>query len=275
MLFCVSVLLFGHIPIGITLGLCLVHSPNGKSVSWSESGARPQGRGSSVFHRLSVHVRRQAVGQSQTAVIRPLTNALHAPHLENHPGLDTDRNNSQPDDKALYNLDEEDTEGGRRPQNLNATAQDGREPASYSSAHLLDHSSDHLEGGRVHTLSSNVSAFDEIVTAAGKVSPIYTPLASQLPLPLQGEILSENGSEMEALDLIHGFLYDSTVQEEEEEEAGEEELAQSKLTLLTPPSPFRDSLRSGGSITGSPTSDKDPNAPQEVTYAPKQSSFTL
>ncbi|KAL7872300.1 hypothetical protein SRHO_G00072830 [Serrasalmus rhombeus] len=149
------------------------------------------------------------------------------------------RNGSQPDDKALYNLNEEDDEGGRCPQNLNRTAQDGREPAFYSPAHLMDHTTDHLEGGR-------------------------------------GEMLSEEGSEMEALDLIHGFLYDSAVQEEEEEEeGGEEELAQSKLTLLTPPSPFRDSLRSGGSIPGSPASDNNPNAPQEVTYAPKQSSFTL
>ncbi|XP_072535124.1 metabotropic glutamate receptor 1 isoform X1 [Salminus brasiliensis] len=254
-------------------------NPNGKSVSWSESGARPQGRGSSVFHRLSVHVRRQAVGQSQTAVIRPLTNASQAPHPEYHPGLDTDRNGSQSDDKALYNLSEEDDEGGRRPRNLNGTPQDGREPAPYSPAHLMDHTTDHLEGGRVDTLSSNVTAFDESITATGnRVSPAYNPFASQLPLPLQGEMLSEEGSEMEALDLIHGFLYDSTVQEEEEEEeeeGGEEELAQSKLTLLTPPSPFRDSLRSGGSIPGSPASDNNPNAPQEVTYAPKQSSFTL
>uniref|UniRef100_W5L5C2 Metabotropic glutamate receptor 1 n=1 Tax=Astyanax mexicanus TaxID=7994 RepID=W5L5C2_ASTMX len=253
-------------------------NPNGKSVSWSESGARPQGRGSSVFHRLSVHVRRQAVGQSQTAVIRPLTNASQAPNPEYQPGLDTDRNGSQSEDKSLYNLSEEDDEGGRRPRNLNGTAQDGMEPALYSPARLMDRAADHLEGGRVDTLSSNVTAFDESITATGnRVSPAYNPLASQLPLPLHGEMLSEEGSDVEALDLIHGFLYDSTVQEEEEEEeeGGEGELAQSKLTLLTPPSPFRDSLRSGGSTPGSPASDNDPNAPKEVTYALKQSSFTL
>lgn len=261
MLFCVSLLLFGPFPVGITLGLCLVHSPNGKSVSWSESGARPQARGSSVFHRLSVHVRRQAVGQSQTAVIRPLTNASQPLHPEYDPGLDTDHNGSQPNTKALYNLNEEADDGCR-------TTPDRSEPASYSPAHLMGLTSDPPQ---VDTLTSNIRAFSE------RVSPAYSPLSNQLPLPLQGEMLSEEGSEMEALDLIHGFLYDSTVQEEEEEdeeeeeEGEQEELAQSKLNLLAPPSPFRDSLHSGRSIPGSP----EPNPSEEVTYAPKQSSFTL
>ncbi|KAM9495069.1 metabotropic glutamate receptor 1 isoform 1-T3 [Clarias gariepinus] len=234
-------------------------NPNGKSVSWSESGARPQARGSSVFHRLSVHVRRQAVGQSQTAVIRPLTNASQPLHPEYDPGLDTDHNGSQPNTKALYNLNEEADDGCR-------TTPDRSEPASYSPAHLMGLTSDPPQ---VDTLTSNIRAFSE------RVSPAYSPLSNQLPLPLQGEMLSEEGSEMEALDLIHGFLYDSTVQEEEEEdeeeEGEQEELAQSKLNLLAPPSPFRDSLHSGRSIPGSP----EPNPSEEVTYAPKQSSFTL
>lgn len=275
MLFCVSLLPFGPFPVGITLGLCLVHSPNGKSVSWSESGARPQGRGSSVFHRLSVHVRRQAVGQSQTAVIRPLTNASQPLHPEYDPGLDTDHNGSQPNTKVLYNLTEEGDEGCQSPCNVQGTTLDRREPASYS-----PHASDHLDGGQVDTLSSNVRAFDEML--GNRLSPAYNPLSNQLPLPLQGEMLSEDGSEMEALDLIHGFLYDSTVQEEAEEEedeeeegAGQEELAHRKLTLLAPPSPFRDSLHSGRSIPGSPALDNEPNISQEVIYAPKQSSFTL
>lgn len=278
MLFCVSLLLFGPFPVGITLGLCLVHSPNGKSVSWSESGARPQGRGSSVFHRLSVHVRRQAVGQSQTAVIRPLTNASQPLHSEYDPGLDTDHNGSQPNTKVLYNLSEEGDEGCQSPCNDHGTTPDRRDPASYSPARLMGLTSDPLDRGQVDTLSSNIRAFDEML--GNRVSPAYNPLSNQLPLPLQGEMFSEEGSEMEALNLIHGFLYDSTVQEEEEEEeeeqeGGQEELAQSKLALLAPPSPFRDSLHSGRSIPGTPAPDSEPNASQEVTYAPKQSSFTL
>uniref|UniRef100_A0A7N9AWU9 Metabotropic glutamate receptor 1 n=1 Tax=Mastacembelus armatus TaxID=205130 RepID=A0A7N9AWU9_9TELE len=51
------------------LGLYLVHSSNGKSVSWSESGARHPPRGGNVWHRLSVHVRKQEAGLNQMAVI--------------------------------------------------------------------------------------------------------------------------------------------------------------------------------------------------------------
>ncbi|XP_065112844.1 metabotropic glutamate receptor 1 isoform X1 [Paramisgurnus dabryanus] len=243
-------------------------NPNGKSVSWSESGARPQGRGSSVFHRLSVHVRRQAVGQSQMAVIRPLTNASQPPNPEYDAGINTAPNGSQPEDKALYNLNE----GHDGSQHLHTT-QEGGLPSSYPHTSLLDRTTECPQGGQVDTLSSAVPDFDQFGI---KVSPAYKTSANQLPLPLQGVVFTEDGPEMEALDLIHGFLCENATQEEEEEEEGvEEELAQSKLTLLTPPSPFRDSLQSGKSIPGSPASDNDPPFSQNRNYAPKQSSFTL
>ncbi|XP_050994358.1 metabotropic glutamate receptor 1 isoform X1 [Labeo rohita] len=244
-------------------------NPNGKSVSWSESGARPQGRGSSVFHRLSVHVRRQAVGQSQTAVIRPLTNASQPSQSEYDAGLNTAPNGSHPDDKDLYNLSEGHDGGPQHP-----TTHEGGLPPSYSPPNLIDHSTDCPQGGPVDTLSSTVPDFDQFVIGTGNKP---SPVANQLPLPLQGEAFPEEGSEMEALDLIQGFLCESATQEEEEEEEEgvEEELAQSKLTLLTPPSPFRDSLQSGGSIPGSPGSDNNPHFSQNMNYAPKQSSFTL
>ncbi|XP_056621095.1 metabotropic glutamate receptor 1 isoform X1 [Triplophysa dalaica] len=236
-------------------------NPNGKSVSWSESGARPQGRGSSVFHRLSVHVRRQAVGQSQTAVIRPLTNASEPPHPEYDAGLNAAPNGSHPEDKALYDLNEEGNQ---------LLQQHTTQELSYSPTHLIDHTTDRPQGGQVDTLSSTVPDFDQFVIGTGdKLSPAYKSSANQLPLPLQGDAFPEDGSEMEALDLIHRFLCDSGTQEEEEE------VAQSKLTLLTPPSPFRDSLQSGVSIPGSPASDNDPPFSQNLNYAPKQSSFTL
>lgn len=257
---------------GITLGLCFIHSPNGKSVSWSESGARPQGRGSSVFHRLSVHVRRQAVGQSQTAVIRPLTNASQPPQSEYDAGLNTAPNGSHPEDKELYNLSEGHDGGPQHP-----TTQEGMVPPSYSPPNLIDHNTDCPQGGLVDTLSSTVPDFDQFVIGTGnKSSPVaYKLSTNQLPLPLQGEAFPVEGSEMEALDLIQGFLCESATHEEEEEEGVEEELAQSKLTLLTPPSPFRDSLRSGGSIPGSPGSDNNPPFSENMNYNPKQSSFTL
>ncbi|XP_002665785.3 metabotropic glutamate receptor 1 isoform X1 [Danio rerio] len=250
-------------------------NPNGKSVSWSESGARPQGRGSSVFHRLSVHVRRQAVGQSQTAVIRPLTNASQPPESEYGAGLNTAPNGSHPDDKDLYNLGEGHDGGPQHP-----TAQEGGLPPSYSPPNLIDHSADCPEREPVDTLSSTVPDFDQFVIGTGNnLSPVsYKSSANQLPLPLHGDAFPEEGSEMEALDLIQGFLCGGATQEEEEEEEEEgveEELAQSKLTLLTPPSPFRDSLQSGGSIPGSPSSDNNPLFSQSMNYTPKQSSFTL
>uniref|UniRef100_A0A7N8YAJ8 Metabotropic glutamate receptor 1 n=1 Tax=Mastacembelus armatus TaxID=205130 RepID=A0A7N8YAJ8_9TELE len=57
------------------LGLYLVHSSNGKSVSWSESGARHPPRGGNVWHRLSVHVRKQERGN-------PCQGDLNKPTLE-------------------------------------------------------------------------------------------------------------------------------------------------------------------------------------------------
>ncbi|XP_016391735.1 metabotropic glutamate receptor 1-like [Sinocyclocheilus rhinocerous] len=248
-------------------------NPNGKSVSWSESGARPQGRGSSVFHRLSVHVRRQAIGQSQTAVIRPLTNASQPHESEYDAGLNTAPTGSHPDNKDLYNLSEGHDGGPQHP-----TTHEGGVPPSYSPSNLIDHSTDCPQGRPVDTLSSTLPDFDQFVIGTGnKSSPVtYKSSANQLPLPMQGEAFPEEGSELEALDLIQGFLCESATQEEEDEEEGvEEELAQSKLTLLTPPSPFRDSLQAGGSIPGSPGSDNNPPFSQSMNYAPTQSSFTL
>lgn len=226
-----------------------------------------------MFHRLSVHVRRQAVGQSQTAVIRPLTNASQPPESEYDAGLNTAPNGSHPDNKDLYNLSEGHDGGPQHP-----TTHEGGVPPSYSPPNLIDHSTDCPQGRPVDTLSSTVPDFDQFVIGTGNKScPVaYKSSTNQLPLPLQGEAFPEEGSELEALDLIQGFLCESATQEEEEEEEDvEEELAQSKLTLLTPPSPFRDSLQAGGSIPGSPGSDNNPPFSQSMNYAPKQSSFTL
>ncbi len=192
-----------------------------------------------------MHVRRQAVGQSQTAVIRPLTNASQPPESEYDAGLNTAPNGSHPDNKDLYNLSEGHDGGPQHP-----TTHGGGVPPSYSPPNLIDHSTDCPQGRLVDTLSSTVPDFDQFVISTGKKSsPVaYKSSANQLPLPLQGEAFPEEGSELEALDLIQGFLCESATQEEEEEEeeSVEEELAQSKLTLLTPPSPFRDSFQAGG-----------------------------
>ncbi|XP_010876824.1 metabotropic glutamate receptor 1b isoform X3 [Esox lucius] len=77
---------------------------NGKSVSWSEPGARHHPpKGEHNWHRLSVHVKRQEAGCSnQTAVIRPLTNSY--PNTGSSLAMDY----SDLSTKTLYNVVEED-----------------------------------------------------------------------------------------------------------------------------------------------------------------------
>ncbi|KAL0969793.1 hypothetical protein UPYG_G00232380 [Umbra pygmaea] len=77
---------------------------NGKSVSWSEPGARHHPpKGEHNWHRLSVHVKRQDAGCSnQMAVIRPLTNTYH----NTGSGMAIDY--SDLSTKTLYNVAEED-----------------------------------------------------------------------------------------------------------------------------------------------------------------------
>eukprot|EP00063_Salmo_salar_P077744 XP_014052579.1 PREDICTED: metabotropic glutamate receptor 1-like isoform X2 [Salmo salar] len=77
---------------------------NGKSVSWSEPGARHHPpKGEHNWHRLSVHVKRQDAGCSnQMAVIRPLTNTYH------NTGSSMAMEFSDLSTKTLYNVAEED-----------------------------------------------------------------------------------------------------------------------------------------------------------------------
>ncbi|CDQ80570.1 unnamed protein product [Oncorhynchus mykiss] len=280
--------------------LYLVHSSNGKSVSWSEPGARHPQRGGNVWHRLSVHVRKQEAGSNQTAVIRPLTNATVDPHScdPHHHGPGTDPHLPHPGTKALYNLAEEEDEGGEArplwtPSHSHSGmlhGQDSEEPPSYS--HLTDCTTEHLQGAMVDTHSSNVPGFNDTMGASGiQASSTNQPQSftfSQLSHPLQGGasfgeedlISSLEGAEGGALDLLHSYT------EEEEEDDEKEELAQSKLTLedslaLTPPSPFRDSVCSAGSVPGSPVSESVFCSPPSSAYSSvilqdfRQSSSTL
>nr|XP_046148102.1 metabotropic glutamate receptor 1 isoform X1 [Oncorhynchus gorbuscha] len=256
---------------------------NGKSVSWSEPGARHPQRGGNVWHRLSVHVRKQEAGSNQMAVIRPLTNAPVDPHScdphhqQHSPG--TDPHFPHPGTTALYNLAEEEDEEARplwiAPHSHSGTlhGKDSEEPPSYS--HLTTKP---LQGVMVDTHSSNIPGFNDTMGASGtQASSTNQPLGftfSQLSCPLQvgasfgGEDLISplEGAEGEALDLLHSYT------EEDDEEEGEEELAQSKLTLedslaLSPPSPFRDSVHSAGSVPGSPISESALCSPPSSAYS--------
>uniref|UniRef100_A0A673AIU0 Metabotropic glutamate receptor 1 n=1 Tax=Sphaeramia orbicularis TaxID=375764 RepID=A0A673AIU0_9TELE len=165
---------------------------NGKSVSWSESGARHPPRGGNVWHRLSVHVRKQEAGLNQTAVIRPLTNTPDPHSCEPSTcdlGTDPQLPQEPPGTKPLYNL-------------LN----------TFSTSF----------GPRVGT-------FEE-----------------------------------------EGYIYDAKGEEEGEDEEGED-LTPNKPGLedslaLSPPSPFRDSVCSGESITGSPITESMLGSPPSSVY---------
>ncbi|XP_074471821.1 metabotropic glutamate receptor 1 isoform X1 [Sebastes fasciatus] len=252
---------------------------NGKSVSWSESGARHPPRGGNVWHRLSVHVRKQEAGLNQTAVIRPLTNTPD-PHscepstcdLGTEPQLPQEPRGAKP----LYNLAEEDDEGdSQRP--LWAPACSGQalesnldKPASYLPSHLKGCTAERSHGAVVDTHSSYVPALNDHA-ARQAIPTINEPLSlspSLLPLaPQMGVFEEEEGSEDEELDLLHSYIYDP-----EGEDGYGEDLTPNKPILedtlaLSPPSPFRDSVCSGESISDSPIMGSMLGSPPSSVYS--------
>ncbi|XP_059211985.1 metabotropic glutamate receptor 1 isoform X2 [Centropristis striata] len=166
--------------------------------------------------------------------------------------------------KPLYNLVEEDDEGdSQRPlwtptcsgqmQELESNLD---KPASYLPSHLKGCTTERLQGAVVDTHSSHVPALND--HTAKEAIPANEPLSltpSQLPLASQVGVFEEEGSEDEELDLLHSYIYDA--KEEGEGEDGEgEDLTQNKPTLedslaLSPPSPFKDSVCSGESVSDS------------------------
>eukprot|EP00063_Salmo_salar_P068128 XP_014042963.1 PREDICTED: metabotropic glutamate receptor 1-like [Salmo salar] len=204
------------------------------------------------------------------------------PHHQQHsPGTDPHLGTT-----ALYNLAEEEDEEARplwiAPHSHSGTLH-GKD--SYLTT-------EPLQGVMVDTHSSNIPGFNDTMGASGiQASSTNQPLGftfSQLSCPLQGgasfggeDLISPlEGAEGEALDLLHSYT------EEEEEDDEKEELAQSKLTLedslaLTPPSPFRDSVCSAGSVPGSPVSESVFCSPPSSAYSSvilqdfRQSSSTL
>uniref|UniRef100_A0A673AF12 Metabotropic glutamate receptor 1 n=1 Tax=Sphaeramia orbicularis TaxID=375764 RepID=A0A673AF12_9TELE len=198
---------------------------NGKSVSWSESGARHPPRGGNVWHRLSVHVRKQEAGLNQTAVIRPLTNTPDPHSCEPSTcdlGTDPQLPQEPPGTKPLYNL-------------LPC-------PCTERPPH---------QGGKSCQRAFELNTFS---TSFG---------------PRVGTF-EEEGPEDEELDLLHSYIYDAKGEEEGEDEEGED-LTPNKPGLedslaLSPPSPFRDSVCSGESITGSPITESMLGSPPSSVY---------
>ncbi|CAL8393129.1 unnamed protein product [Arctogadus glacialis] len=252
---------------------------NGKSVSWSESGPRHPPRGGNVWHRLSVHVRKQEAGTNQMAVIRPLTNAPD-PHSCEPPtprdlGTDPRLPTEPPVTKALYNVAEEDDDDeeeeeeegdSQRPLWTPACPQPPTRPGSgpQPDTPLLPPplpsrtvvAAEHFQRAEVETHRSSVPLplpHPHPRPAPTDTAPPPQILApSRLPAALQAGVFGEEGPETDELDLLHSYMHDS--KDEEEAEEDEESLSKSKLTLedslaLSPPSPFRDSVCSEGSVS--------------------------
>lgn len=215
---------------------------NGKSVSWSESGPRHPPKGGSVWHRLSVHVRKQEA--NQTAVIRPLTNTPD-PHSCDPPtgdlGTDTQPPEDPPGGAQKPPLCNEDNNEDRTHRPFWTPTCSGQKRESHSGCPTAE--------GLVDTHISHVPSLNDRPTIESTNEPLsLTP--SRLPV---GGALEENR------DLLRSYIYKGQ-QEEAEEDPGEEDgLLQHKAALedslaLSPPSPFRDSVCSGESGSGSPSS---------------------
>lgn len=264
-----------HLPFSChsNLGLYLVHSSNGKSVSWSESGARHPPRGGNVWHRLSVHVRKQEAGLNQMAVIRPLTNTPDPHSCEPSTcdlGTDPHPSQERPGTKPLYNLVEEADEGdAQRPFWSSTCSGQGLEssldkPASYLPSHLIGRTTESLQGA----VADMPALKDHTAREAIPANELLSLTPSKLPLAPEVGFFEEEGSEDEELDLLHSYIYDA--KEEGEDEEGKD-LTQNKATLedslaLSPPSPFRDSVCSGDSVSGSPLNESMLGSPQSSVY---------
>lgn len=268
-----------------------------------------------MWHRLSVHVKRQEAGSNQTAVIKPLTNSYQHRAAE-FSDLST---------KTLYNVAEEDEES--EPVRYNPPASppmmalgqiaacglmtgEGAELYTPENTNLraVGLGGERLPGEMVvsRVFSGDIAEFGRASESSGM--PVYhqAHLIQQEPvLPLNldqfdpdhafplvlGEDDDEDGEEGEQFGLLQGYVFDNSRAHEEEEvvevEEEEEDLAEAKLVVddslaLMPPSPFRDSaVAPAGPFPSSPVSESILCSPPHATYASailgdfKQSSSTL
>ncbi|XP_026142180.1 metabotropic glutamate receptor 1-like isoform X2 [Carassius auratus] len=266
---------------------------NGKSVSWSEPGSRHPPKGEHMWHRLSVHVKRQEAGSNQTAVIKPLTNTF------NNPGMEF----SHLSTKTLYNVAEED-EGDPIRYNPPGSPPLMGKPMIKSVADMTFYTPEQhvpqknsvlpqycIADQEVLEFNSSMPDLDEIISLPELGDEVISSLQPQIlhPHPILSMHMDaypdEPTSPLEEVEndqfgLLQGYMYDNAQIHDEEE------LVQIKMTMedsvaLMPPSPFRDSLGSGSPIPNSPMSESILCTPPSVTYASvilrdyKQTSSTL
>nr|XP_015824998.2 metabotropic glutamate receptor 1 isoform X1 [Nothobranchius furzeri]XP_054597741.1 metabotropic glutamate receptor 1 isoform X1 [Nothobranchius furzeri] len=277
-------------------------SSNGKSVSWSEPGARHPPKGDHMWHRLSVHVKRQEAGSNQMAVIKPLTNTYQ----------NTSREFSDLSTKTLYNVAEEDESDpvaysspasppmmahGQTPAR-ELIKGESEEVELYSPEPLQPHSiicqhdvvERHQE--KVVLRKPNLPELSDVISMPQVVSggmPVYhqAHLIQQKPIlpvhldPFDDELVSPlEEDDEEQFGLLRGYMYNNT-QIQEEEDLVEAKLVMEDSVALMPPSPFRDCGPSASLFPNSPVSESILCTPPDVTYSSviftdfKQSSSTL
>ncbi|XP_023695025.2 metabotropic glutamate receptor 1b isoform X1 [Paramormyrops kingsleyae] len=268
---------------------------NGKSVSWSEPGARQPPKGEHMWHRLSVHVKRQETGSNQTAVIKPLTKASH----------NTGLNFSDLSTKTLYNVAEEDEGDPIRynppssPPMMIERPPSGptKEPEGlqmYMTQHLQNLLPQQVDIEQLQEMvdkfNANIPDLSDLINLEGPedgVRPVFPPHVVQQqvlsqPIAVFGDLAASPEEEVESehFNLILGYMGDDVTVHEEEE------MAQAKSAIeespaLTPPTPFKDLMESGTPFNNSPVSESILCTPPSVTYASiilrdyKQSSSTL
>lgn len=258
-----------------------------------------------MWHRLSVHVKRQEAGSNQMAVIKPLTNTYQNTALE-FSDLST---------KTLYNVAEEDE---TEPVRYNSPATPpmmahvqmpacglikhmGDGVQLYSPEPQLQNSTipqrvimDHLQEEVVapSKFSNDMPELSKVGTTPAVVSggmPVYhqAHLIQQDPVlpmhldPFDEEPEEEEEMENEQFGLLQGYMYNNA-QIHDEEDLVEIKLATEDSLALMPPSPFRDCSGPPASpFPNSPVSESILCSPPNVTYASvilrdyKQSSSTL
>uniref|UniRef100_A0A8C5G599 Metabotropic glutamate receptor 5 n=1 Tax=Gouania willdenowi TaxID=441366 RepID=A0A8C5G599_GOUWI len=264
-------------------------SSNGKSVSWSEPGARHLPKGDHIWNRLSVHVKRQDASSNQMAVIKPLTSAQQSSEFSN---LST---------KALYNVTEEDE--GEHVRYDSATAAHEQmlikgvgaeqvQDCSVTGQHQQEEglskftSSIHELSGAI-SIPENVSGGLSLYHQAPHIQqdPIqsvqFDPFIELSPPAVEAEQTSNQQFGLHH----HGYMYNNAQipTDEMEDLVNLPQLTMvDSLAPLMPPSPFRDSTGSPVSpFPNSPVSESFLCTPPNATYASvilkdhKQSSSTL
>lgn len=253
-----------------------------------------------MWHRLSVHVKRQEAGSNQMAVIKPLTNTYQK-RLE-FSNLST---------KTLYNVAEEDESESVRynppatpprvvhePIPARVLLKDATEEVELYTPERLQPSnpqvmSDHLQAEMAVNFSNDIPEFNDRISAPETTSvsayhqahlnqqepvlPVHLhPYSQEHTSPLQEEL------ENEQFGLLHGYLFNSTNLIHDEEDSAEARSAMEDSLALMPPSPFRDCICPPVSpFSNSPMSESILCGPLNATYTSavlgdfKQSSSTL